>query len=313
MGGSGGGGSFFYGKPDPQKLIESVRSAEQRADAQEFTSQVCATLADALAQFNNRDVEGTQRILEKVKQELSDEFDDTVGLVFGGSVAKHTYVDGLSDVDALVILKETMIEGDSPSKLVGLFAEKLRARFGRGEEKVQEGNLAVTLNIDGKSIQLLPAIRSGDAFKIASPDGRTWATINPRKFAEKLASANQALDGKLVPVIKLVKSINSGLPEQRQLTGYHIESLAINVFRGYEGARNTKDMLRYFFDKAPEYCKRLIRDSTGQSVHVDEYLGEENSVQRLVLADALGRIGRRLANADGARSLDEWQSVVGIE
>lgn len=313
MGGGGGnGGSYFYGKPDPEKLIESVRAAEQKADDQEFTSQVCAMLADALGQFNSRDVEGTQKILSRVKDELSDEFEDTVGLTFGGSVAKHTYVDGLSDVDALVILKETVIEGDSPSKLVSMFAEKLRARFGRDEEKVKEGKLAVTLNIDGKSIQLLPAMRSGELFKIASPDGNGWATINPRKFADKLTSANQALDGKLVPVIKLVKSINGTLPEQRQLSGYHIESLAIDVFKAYEGSRNSKDMLRHFFDEAAERCKKPIKDSTGQSVHVDEYLGEENSTQRLILADALGRIGRRLANADGARSLDEWRSVVGI-
>jgi len=309
----GGGGSYFYGNPEPERLIESVRSAEQSAADQEFTSYVCAFLADALAQFNSRDVEGTQEILAKVKQELSDEFEDTVGLVFGGSVAKHTYVDGLSDVDALVILKETIIEEDSPSKLVTLFADKLRAHFGRNEEIVKEGRLAVTLNIDGKLIQLLPALRSGEFFKIASSDGQTWATINPRKFADKLTSVNQTLDGKLVPVIKLVKSINGTLPEQRQLKGYHIESMAINVFKGYVGPRNTKDMLRYFFDKAPEQCRKPIKDSTGQSVHVDEYLGEANSTQRLILADALGRIGRRLANADGARSLDEWRSVVGLE
>ena len=312
MGGSGGGG-YFYGSPKPDRLIASVRSAEQQAADQEFTSYVCAFLADALARFNNRDVEGTHAILDKVKQELSEEFEDTVGLMFGGSVAKHTYVDGLSDVDALVVLKETIVEEDTPAKLVKLFAEKLRARFGRAEETVKEGRLAVTLNVEGKLIQLLPAMRSGDGFKISSPDGRDWSRINPRKFADKLTSANQALDGKLVAVIKLVKSINSIQPEQRQLSGYHIESMAINVFKGYSGPRNTKDMLQHFFKTAPEQCRKPIKDSTGQSVHVDEYLGEENSTPRLVVADALGRIGRRLANADGARSLEEWRSVLGLE
>jgi len=312
MGGSGGGG-YFSGSLNPDRLIASVRSAEQEAAGQEFTSQVCGFLAEALSQFNNRDVEGTHSILDKVKQELSEEFEDTVGLMFGGSVAKHTYVDGLSDVDALVVLKEAVVEDDSPVKLLGLFAEKLRARFGRSEDIVKEGQLAVTLKIGEKSIQLLPAMRSGEGFKISTPDGKHWSKINPHKFADKLTSANQALDGKLVPVIKLVKSINSTQPEQRQLTGYHIESMAINVFRGYDGPKNTKDMLQHFFTTAPGHCRKPIKDSTGQSVHVDEYLGEENSTQRLVVADALGRIGRRLANADGARSLEEWRSVLGIE
>jgi len=313
MGGGGGSGGYFYGTPEPQKLVQSIRTAEQETADQEFSSYVSTFLADALAQFNTRDAEGTQEILEKVKAELSDEFETTVGLIFGGSVAKHTYVDGLSDVDALVILKAEVIEEDSPAKLVHLFAEKLRARFGKAEGLVKEGALAVTLKIEGKEIQLLPAMRSATGFKIAAPDGRGWASINPQKFAEKLTSTNQALDGKLVPVIKLAKSINSTLPEQRQLSGYHLESLAINVFKGYNGATTTKAMLRYFFENAGEQCKSPIRDSTGQSIHVDGYLGEANSLQRLVVADALGRIGRRLANADGARSLQEWRSILGLE
>lgn len=312
MGGSGGGG-YFYGSPNPDRLIASVRSAEQQAADQEFTSQVCAFLADALARFNNRDVQGTHAILDRIKQELSEEFEDAIDLMFGGSVAKHTYVDGLSDVDALVILREAIVEDESPAQLVRLFADKLRARFGRGEDVVKEGRLAVTLNIDGKLIQLLPAMRSAEGFKIASADGSDWSKINPRKFAEKLTSVNRELDGKLVPVIKLAKSINSTLPEQRQLTGYHIEALAINVFRAYSGPRNSKDMLEHFFKTAPEHCRKPIEDSTGQSVHVDEYLGEANSTQRLVIADALGRIGRRLINAGGARSLEEWRSVLGLE
>ena len=232
------------------------------------------------------------------------------------SQVKHggiTYVDGLSDVDALVILKETHIDGDSPEGLIAQFAEKLQARFGRGEGIVKQGRLAVTLRIDGKEIQLLPAMRIGDGFKIASSDGRGLAKINPKNFSEKLTKANQSLDGKLIPTIKLAKSIIANLPEQRQLSGYHTESLAINVFKGYGGPKNVKDMLKHFFNSAAEYCKKPIKDSTGQSVHVDEYLGEDNSLPRLAIADALGRIGRRLANADGAHSLEQWRVVLNID
>src|SRR5437016_13911829 len=125
----GGGGGYFYGRPSPDKLVESVRTAEQQAADQEFSSYVSAFLAEALAQCNSRDAEGTQTVLAKVTEQLSEEFEATVGLVFGGSVAKHTYVDGLSDVDALVILKDEAIEEDTPTQLVKLFAQKLRARF----------------------------------------------------------------------------------------------------------------------------------------------------------------------------------------
>lgn len=112
--------------------------------------------------------------------------------------------------------------------------------------------------------------------------------------------------------MKLAKAIVSQLPEQQRLSGYHAEALAINVFRGYDGPRTPKAMLRYFFDKAQDHVKSPIKDSTGQSVRVDEYLGPENSLERRIVADALGRVARRLANADGAQSLEMWRQIVGL-
>ena len=174
---------------------------------------------------------------------------------------------------------------------------------------VWEGQLAVTLNIEGKTIQLLPALRSGENFKIAASDGSSWSKIRPVKFAEALTKSNKRMDGKLVPCIKLAKAILSILPEQRRLTGYDIESKAIDIFRNYSGERTTSSMLRHFFNSAPETVRSPIKDRSGQSVHVDDYLGEANSLQRRIVSDALGRVARRLKNADGANSLDGWKDL----
>jgi hypothetical protein len=174
---------------------------------------------------------------------------------------------------------------------------------------VSVGKLAVTLNHDGKTIQLLPALRVGDKFKISSTDGKEWSKINPVGFADALTKANKAMDGKLVPCIKLAKSIIATLPEKRQLTGYHTESLAINIFRDYDGPKTPKDMIRHFFEKAPEYVNKPIVDSTGQSIYVDEYLDKADSLERRIVADALGRIARKMKNADGARSLESWKEL----
>jgi hypothetical protein len=306
MGGSGGG--FFYGRIEPAELARQVRESEHAVDDQTFQAAVNDHLSQALGEANNRDVEGIQRILDRVKRDLSTEFEDTVEIMFGGSVAKKTYIEGLSDVDALVLLNHSQIAGETPANVKSIFAERLRSRFGR--DCVTEGQLAVTLKLEDKLIQLLPAMREGDVFKISNEKGSGWATIRPRKFAEKLSAVNRELDGKLVPTIKLAKGIIASLPEQQQLTGYHCESLAINVFRGYTGERTTKAMLRYLFENASNHVLAPIRDSTGQSVHVDEYLGEENSLQRRIAADALGRIGRRMANADASASVELWKEIV---
>jgi hypothetical protein len=305
----GGGGGFFSGRVEPDELSRRTRQAQDATENTRFETEVSDMLASELAQYNDRDAQGIQDILQTVENELQDEIEGSVNLVFGGSIARHTYIDGLSDVDALVLLNRSDIAGKGPEQLKKVFASCLRARFGR--EAVHVGDLAVSLKIGDTWLQLLPALREGKGFKIAAKDGHSWASIRPRNFARALTKANDRLNGKLVPTIKLAKAIIATLPEQRQLSGYHTESMAINIFREYAGPQTPKAMLRHFFEQAASHVREPIRDSSGQSVHVDEYLGPADSLPRQIRADALGRIARRIKNADGATSVQMWRDVLG--
>lgn len=305
MGGSGGG--FFSGKFSPGELARRTREAEDQTRDESFEQAVATFLGDELAEYNDRDAAGTQSVFDAVKKDLKDDVDGTVDLLYGGSIARHTYVDGLSDADALVLMDRSELAGKQPAELQRLLAERLKSRY--GSDAVSVGRLAVTLTHKGQQVQFLPALRVGEKYRIARSDGNGWSEIDPAGFAKALTKANKAVDGKLVPCIKLAKAIIAQLPEQRRLAGYHTESLAIEAFKGYDGPRTPKAMVRHFFEKAPDHVKQPIRDSSGQSVHVDEYLGQPNSLERRIVADALGRIGRRIRNADGARSLARWKEL----
>ncbi len=305
MGGSGGG--YFSNRLTPDDLAKRTRQAEDQARDDTFETDVAGHLASLLADFNDRDVEGIRDVFDQIKSDLENEIAGTVDTLFGGSISKHTYVDGISDVDALVLLNNTELANKSPNKVKSFLADCLRDRY--GEDVVREGELAVTVKFQDKTIQLLPALRHGESVKIASSDGKNWSKVNPQGFAHALTKANKRLDGKLVPCIKLIKAIVATLPERRQITGYHTEAMAINVFRGYDGSKTPKSMLRHFFEHASEYVTEPIKDSSGQSVYVDEYLGSANSLERRIVADALGRIGRKMRNADGARTLDRWEEL----
>ena len=305
MGGSGGG--YFSSRFTPDDLAKRTRQAEDQARDDTFETDVGEHLASLLVDFNNRDIEGTREVFDQIKSDLESEIDGTVDTLFGGSISKHTYVDGISDVDALVLLNNSELANKSPDEVKAFFAGCLRDRYGK--DAVYEGVLAVTVSLKDKTIQFLPALQAGESVKIASSDGRNWSEVNPQGFATALTKANQRLGGKLVPCIKLIKAIVATLPEQRQISGYHTESMAINVFKGYDGSKTTKSMLRHFFEHAQDHVTKPIRDSSGQSVHVDEYLGAANSLARRVVADALGRIGRKIRNADGAISLERWEEL----
>lgn len=132
-------------------------------------------------------------------------------------------------------------------------------------------------------------------------------------FQEALTNRNAACGGKLVPTIKLAKAINGELPENQRLSGYHVESLAIAAFRGYAGEKTTSAMLPTFFERARELVLAPIKDSSGQSVHVDGHLGPANSAERIAASHLLGRIARRMRNATAAASVPQWKALFGLE
>lgn len=308
MGGSGGG--FFSGGSDPEELRRRVRASEDSTRNDRFEVEVSSLIDSHLADANRRDSDAIGRHLEEIEAALDQDIDGAVKLRFGGSIKKHTYVDGLSDIDALVILNASELQGKDPAEVRSYFAQCLSDRF--PQTSVEEGDLTVTVSFADVQIQLLPAIKVGAGVRIPSVDTSAWSpTIRPDKFADKLTKVNQALNGKVVPTIKLAKSILSQLPENQRLSGYHVESLAIQVFEGYEGPQTTKAMLRHFFTEASNHLKQPIKDSTGQSIHVDDYLGGAGNLRRRIAVDSIGRIGRSMKNADGANSVEQWREILG--
>lgn len=309
MGGSGGG--YFTGRGDLSDLARKLRDTEAQARDDRYETTVNQKLGEFLKDFNDRDAAGTREILDDIKKGLANDIGGTVDLVFGGSVSRHTYLEGLSDTDALVILEPDELERKSPDRLKERFAQRLRELF--GSDNVKVGDLAVTVTVRDKEIQLLPAMRQGDGYRLASPDGRSWSKINPKGFAEKLTQANKAQDGKLVPTIKLAKALIASLPESQRLKGYHIESLAIEAFKSYDGPRTYKAMAIHFLDRAAELVKTPVRDKTGQSLYVDEYLGAQNSADRRVASQALQRLHRKLMNADASKNTETWSELISAE
>lgn len=309
MGGSGGSiGSGW----NPGEIARQVREAEKLVHGEKFQTELAGFLSQLLARFNDRDVDLVRKRLGEIVGCLEGVLADRVDQIFGGSVAKHTYVDGLSDIDCLLIVDGKVLANSQPEAVLAELSATLRKRMPNMAE-VNAGSMAVTVRYpDGMEIQLLPAAREGERLKIPSSRAAgEWSTVDPAKFNAGLTKYNAACDGKLVPTIKLAKAIIAQLPEAQQLSGYHIESLAIDAFRSYSGAKTTAAMLPHFFECAKERVRQPMTDSTGQSVHVDEYMGTKDSVARANTSHILGRISKRIANATASGSLAQWKEIFG--
>ena len=310
----GGTGGIFGGGFTPGKMREMIRDSQDETRRAEFTEAVNLALNDILADYNNRNSDAVSSHLDEIKEIIEDEIGATIRLRFGGSVKKHTYVDGLSDVDVLIIINKTELSELAPRDILKFMHSKLRNQLPDVDD-TRIGKMAVTLEFsDGIEIQLVPALKAARGVKVPAVEGDSWSEIvRPEKFAEKLTEVNQASSNKLIPVIKLIKGINAQFPSTTQLRSYHIESLAIESFENYPDSKGKapKQMLEYFFTKAPELVRRPIRDKTGQSLYVDEYLGPEQSADRIRMAYTLERVSKRMKDAEEIDSVEDWLALLG--
>lgn len=311
MGGSGGGG--YFPEISPEDRAEAVRREEEKTQDQLFEAEVAKELGDLLAEFNERNPERLKNEIATIRKTLENELEETsITPLFGGSVRKHTYVNGISDVDSLFVLKGEEVSKKSPDEVLDFFEQILRERL--ENKSMKRDNMAVTLQSGDMNLQLLPAVRNDEGhICIPSQSGKRWSEIRPEKFFEKLSEVNQRLSAKVVPIIKLAKGINDKFPEGQRLTGYHIESLAIEAFKNYTGPENTKAMLQHLFTDGKDRVLRPIKDRTGQSVHVDEYLGSENSRRRKIISDNLARTETSMRNANAIRDASKWKRIVAEE
>lgn len=312
MGGSAGG--IIPDAWTTGQVEKKIKHAEKQAFEAGFKTELSELLGELLRQFNDRDTDTVNHRLDQIKAFLTSELDSSIDQLFGGSVAKHTYVDGLSDVDTLFVLDSASVDVAKPVELVDDFASLVSTRLGQTAE-VTAGDMAVTVEYpDGMEIQILPAFKDANGnLQISSGDMENWSRIAPLKFQEVLSRRNKECNGKLIPVIKLAKAVLATLPKTQQLSGYHVESLAVEAFKNYGGPTTNSEMLVEFFDRAKTLVNTPIRDKTGQSIHLDDYLGPAKSPDRVKLSYLLGRIEKRMRNASAASSIEKWSAIFGLD
>ena len=235
-----------------------------------------------LAQYTRKNTQTVTQRLESLCGFLRQK-GNVVQTMFGGSVRKGTYVTGLSDVDALLIVNQSSLVNQPPARAIEYVRDTIQDRL--RQNTVSAGNLAVTVSYsDRTEIQILPAIwTNSGGVRIADPGSNQWSNVaRPDDFARKLAKVNTARDGRVVPIIKLAKAMADCFISRpsRKISGYHMESLAIDAFKDYQGPLDPKSMLIHVLEHSMDAVKNPITDSTGQSRYVDDKLGRADSGPR---------------------------------
>ncbi len=306
MGGSGG---YSFERTSrrawqPSNLESSLEQTRQQA----AEAEVAAAFADALSEINQTDTEALNRHKNEILKALETAFEEAYDLRGGGSYTRHTYVNGLSDIDILFVLgpysSSKISNKNDPQAVLADMKERLRQRF--PNTTITSGRMAVTIQFsDGLELQVLPAFRYRSGYRIPDPQGSGWTITRPHVFAKLLQERNAETEGKLLRCIKLAKRIcaNQGV----EIKSYHLENMAVKAFEHYSGSRSDEDMLRHLFNRGKVLAASRMRDITGQQAYVDHLTSQ---TQRTMLSQQLAAIEREVAKADGDGNA--WRTLLGL-
>ena len=81
--------------------------SSQRPKQTMTREQINGYLRNRLREYNIRDTKAIDRHIRGLRSVLERRGNDVLPTRFGGSVSRHTYVEGLSDVDLLMTINES--------------------------------------------------------------------------------------------------------------------------------------------------------------------------------------------------------------
>lgn len=156
-----------------------------------------------------------------------------------GSYKRETAIARIDDVDIVFIIDPGAWPGDffglsdfpQPNKVLETFARAIRLRYPQSSVFTQRRS--VRLQLYHLDIDVVPAVEDiGDPEIIYIPDVQegSWISTSPKKHSAQATRVNQARDGRLKPLIKLLKFWNSRLPSTARFKSFALESIAVILF-----------------------------------------------------------------------------------
>lgn len=156
-----------------------------------------------------------------------------------GSYRRNTAVRPIQDIDVVFVIDpgqwpQAMFgfaDKPTPSAVLKSFARVLRDEYSTSSTFTQRRSLR--LELGHVHIDCVPAIEipGSDIIWIGNRRDESWIKSSPKRHHAALSAANAANEKLLVPLIKLLKAWNMGLPVRAHMRSFVIETLAVTLFR----------------------------------------------------------------------------------
>ena len=236
----------------------------------------------------------------EAKDSINDGIDGSVDIVYAGSVAKGTYVEGISDVDNHVRINGTSLEKKSPAEVKAYIRQQLSKL--PNVKSVTETRRTVTATYrDGTEMQYVPVIKTKNGYRVA--DGNNWSNVvYENRFKRDFQRTNKKCGGRLTALVRFLKKENANNPKGQRMSGHHIEVMANRIFKSAPASKtdDVGTMAVYYHQHASRHIRHRMRDVTGQYTYVDKRsLGGPDSESRRALSRRFASRARRMNRSGG--------------
>ena len=250
-----------------------------------------------------------QNVRKAVEKELivSDSF-------LTGSYSRHTMIAPLkeADVDIFVVLDSDYYEQNGQTNLLDKVRRVLLKTY-PDTPRISRNGQAVTITFTDFKVDVVPAFyREGEGFLIPNSITKRWISTNPKVHVEIMNNENEAHDGDLVPIVKMIKGWNRNI--NHAFVSFYLELLAVNIFKNVTILDYPSGM-RYFFDKGREKIKYKVKDPVnyGENINpLDTVSTVKDAVNRFENAYKLAKNAEDDArNGYTAAAIEEWRGIFG--
>lgn len=217
-----------------------------------------------------------QRVREAVEREL-----EVLDTFLTGSYKRNTMIAPLSeaDIDIFVVLNSSYYQTNGQAALLEKVKYVLKKTYPKTPDISRDGQ-AVTISFDDFQVDVVPSFnRRGGGFLIPNTLQNEWISTDPRQHITIWTAANNAHNGDLVPLIKMIKAWNkkNGSP----FISFHLECLVLQILTNVT-INNFPSGVRYVFDKARSAVQASVPDPAGYNQNVGKYLNTQAKIDDVV-------------------------------
>jgi Second Messenger Oligonucleotide or Dinucleotide Synthetase domain len=231
----------------------------------------------------------------------------------GGSYRRNTMIAPLSeaDVDIFIVLHPDHYAATGQQTLLKAVRNTLIKTYTRTPSIRPDGH-AVTVTFKDFKADVVPGFkRRGGGYLIPDAANQRWIATDPKKHVEIWTAANKDHDGKLVPLLKILKGWNKS---RNLLKSFHLETIALHVLNNVN-ITNYPSGVRFVLDHARKWLDAPLADPAGFSSDIGAHLCSPVEIEavrsRLAWAVARAREAETLtAQGKISAAFDKWSLLL---